>query len=194
MLLRAAGLLELLLFCFAFPSIFFLYFLPFVLDFLAWSSVFSIPEGIFASYYQLYPCDLIPNWLGITNMRPFIFSAVLLATSLAAPTNLNGVYDFSNDLADFYSKVSHHINDAKDSAGSFASCDKSKIALPAHASGLPRPNGQKPLYVAVGRGTQVGNIPFKEDPNLTAPRTTLVRHRPPTLLPKLSAQLRPSTT
>lgn len=99
-------------------------------------------------------------------MRTSLFSIAFLAsTSFAAPTNFNDIYDYSDDLADFYSRVSQTIDHVKDSIGSLARCDKSKIALPEFASGLPSPNGQKPLYVAVGRGTQVRQL------NTTAKRT-----------------------
>lgn len=89
-------------------------------------------------------------------MRTFLISLVLLAsTSLAAPTHFHDIYNYSDDLADFYSRVSHKIDHVRDSIESLKRCDKSKISLPGFASGLPSPSGQKPVYVAVGRGTQV---------------------------------------
>ncbi|GAQ10532.1 hypothetical protein ALT_7853 [Aspergillus lentulus] len=91
-------------------------------------------------------------------MRPFIVLFTwLTATAYAAPAFFDNVYDYSDELAEFYSKVSHYIDDAKDVFTATTTCDPSKIALPAFASGLPSPGNQKPLYVAVGRGTQVSN-------------------------------------
>ncbi|KAL4895777.1 hypothetical protein BDV59DRAFT_173121 [Aspergillus ambiguus] len=80
--------------------------------------------------------------------------AGLTATSLAAPTFFDDLYNYSDDMAGFLGRVSKHIEDAKDIFTSTSTCDPSKIALPAFASGLPSPSDQKPLYVAVGRGTQ----------------------------------------
>jgi hypothetical protein len=91
-------------------------------------------------------------------MRPFIvLFAWLTATAYAAPAFFDNIYDYSDELAEFYSKVSHYIDDSKDVFTATTTCDPSKIALPAFASGLPSPGNQKPLYVAVGRGTQVSN-------------------------------------
>ncbi|KAI9932031.1 hypothetical protein ASPWEDRAFT_489058 [Aspergillus wentii DTO 134E9] len=88
-------------------------------------------------------------------MRSILFIITCLAaTSIAAPTLLNGLFNYSDDVAEFIGKVSKHIDNAKKSTGSSAVCDTSKIALPANASGLPSPSGQKPIYVGVGRGTQ----------------------------------------
>lgn len=80
----------------------------------------------------------------------------LAAVSLAAPTNfLDNAYDWSDELAEFYGKVSEYINTAKHNTRAAAACDNSKIALPSHASGMTSPSGLKPKYVALGRGTQV---------------------------------------
>jgi hypothetical protein len=80
----------------------------------------------------------------------------LAAVSLAAPTNfLDDAYNWSDELADFYGKVSQFISSAKHNIRSPDACDISKIALPSYASGLPGPTGLKPVYVALGRGTQV---------------------------------------
>ncbi|RHZ61017.1 hypothetical protein CDV55_102352 [Aspergillus turcosus] len=88
-------------------------------------------------------------------MRTFIvLSAWLMATAFAAPFFFDNIYDYSDELAEFYSKVSEYIGDAKDVHTATRTCDPSKIALPAFASGLPSPGNQKPLYVAVGHGTQ----------------------------------------
>ncbi|OGE55027.1 hypothetical protein PENARI_c005G04191 [Penicillium arizonense] len=79
----------------------------------------------------------------------------LAAVSLAAPTNfLDDAYDWSDELADFYGTVSQFISSAKHNIRSPDACDISKIALPSYASGLPGPTGLKPVYVALGRGTQ----------------------------------------
>lgn len=90
-------------------------------------------------------------------MRPFIVLAWLMATAFAAPFFFDNIYDYSDELAEFYSKVSEYIGDAKDVYTATRTCDPSKIALPAYASGFPSPDNQKPLYVAVGHGTQVRN-------------------------------------
>ncbi|GIJ83607.1 hypothetical protein Asppvi_002432 [Aspergillus pseudoviridinutans] len=88
-------------------------------------------------------------------MRPFIvLFAWLMATAHAAPAFFDNIYDYSDELAKFYSKVSEYIDDSKGVFTATTACDPSKIALPAFASGLPSPSNQKPLYVAVGRGTQ----------------------------------------
>lgn len=80
----------------------------------------------------------------------------LAAISLAAPTNfLDDAYDWTDDLADFYGKVSEYINTAKHNIKSPRACETSKIALPSYASGMTGPSGLKPKYVALGRGTQV---------------------------------------
>lgn len=87
-------------------------------------------------------------------LAPVLLS--LATVSLAAPANFfDGAYDFSDDLSDFYAKVSHYINHAKKSPTPTATCDTSKITLPSYASGLPAPNGTSPMYAALGRGTQV---------------------------------------
>ncbi|KAJ5385498.1 hypothetical protein N7517_003409 [Penicillium concentricum] len=78
----------------------------------------------------------------------------LAAISLAAPTNfLDGAYDWNDELAEFYGKVSQYINTAKHNIRA-SSCDASKIAMPSYASGMTSPSGLKPRYVALGRGTQ----------------------------------------
>ncbi|KAJ5131198.1 Protein of unknown function DUF3455 [Penicillium bovifimosum] len=79
----------------------------------------------------------------------------LATASLAAPTNfLNDAYKWTNDMAEFYGKVSQYINTAKKDIRVPTACDVSKIALPAYASGMTSPSGLKPRYVALGRGTQ----------------------------------------
>lgn len=86
-------------------------------------------------------------------MRSAIFLvATLASTSLGAPTDVCG---FTNDLDEFYTKVGGLIESVTGELGQSTRCDKSKIALPEPASGLPSPSGQKPLHVAIGRGTQV---------------------------------------
>lgn len=87
-------------------------------------------------------------------LAPVLLS--LVTVSLAAPANFfDGAYDFSDDLSDFYSKVSQYISRVRKNNTPSATCDTSKIALPSYASGLPGPNGTSPMYVALGRGTQV---------------------------------------
>ncbi|KAJ5834103.1 hypothetical protein N7447_000129 [Penicillium robsamsonii] len=78
----------------------------------------------------------------------------LAAISLAAPTNfLDSAYDWNDELAEFYGKVSQYINTAKHNVRA-SSCDASKIVMPSYASGMTSPSGLKPRYVALGRGTQ----------------------------------------
>lgn len=87
-------------------------------------------------------------------LAPILLS--LATVSLAAPANFfDNAYDFSDELSDFYSKVSEYISRVKKSSTPSATCDVSKIKLPAFASGLPAPNETVPMYVALGRGTQV---------------------------------------
>ncbi|THC88742.1 hypothetical protein EYZ11_011806 [Aspergillus tanneri] len=74
--------------------------------------------------------------------------------SNAAPTFFDHAYDYSDDMAEFLGRVSKHIEKATDLFSPSTTCDTSKIKLPSFASELPSPSGQKPLYVAVGRGTQ----------------------------------------
>ena len=80
----------------------------------------------------------------------------LTAGSMAAPTLLNDIYDYSSDLATYLGKVSKYIESTgEELIKSANSCDTSKISLPSYASSLPSPSGMSPIYVAVGRGTQV---------------------------------------
>ncbi|KAJ5167180.1 uncharacterized protein N7482_005961 [Penicillium canariense] len=89
-------------------------------------------------------------------MRLTLILLSLVTVSLAAPANFfDGAYDFSDDLAGFYAKVSQHISRVqKSSATPSATCDLSSITLPSYASGLPSPDGLTPMHVALGRGTQ----------------------------------------
>ncbi|PWY88607.1 hypothetical protein BO94DRAFT_534496 [Aspergillus sclerotioniger CBS 115572] len=88
-------------------------------------------------------------------MRASLFLlGCLTASSVAAPTLMDDVYDYSTDLATFLGKVSTYIEDAEDLFTNANSCDTSKISLPSYASSLPSPSGLDPIYVAVGRGTQ----------------------------------------
>ena len=77
----------------------------------------------------------------------------LAAGSFAAPTA------FFNDGADFskvLAELSRDIDRIKlKTSPATTTCDISKITLPSFASGLPAPDGLKPMYVALGRGTQV---------------------------------------
>ncbi|OOF95370.1 hypothetical protein ASPCADRAFT_207846 [Aspergillus carbonarius ITEM 5010] len=88
-------------------------------------------------------------------MRASIFLlGCFTASSVAAPTLLDDVYDYSTDLATYLGKVSTYIEEAGDLLTKSNSCDKWKISLPSYASSLPSPSGLDPIYVAVGRGTQ----------------------------------------
>ncbi|KAL4876308.1 hypothetical protein BJY04DRAFT_200252 [Aspergillus karnatakaensis] len=87
-------------------------------------------------------------------MRSVLFlTSCLAALSAAAPIYEN-LYDFSDDMAEFLGRVSKRIHNRDDQYTAGLSCDASSIALPSFASGLPAPDGQHPLYVALGRGTQ----------------------------------------
>ncbi|RAL15727.1 uncharacterized protein BO97DRAFT_475396 [Aspergillus homomorphus CBS 101889] len=85
-------------------------------------------------------------------MRPsFCVLACFVASALAAPTWLDDIYDYSQEMASFLGEVSKEIEKVSLRA---STCDTSKIALPAYASSFPSPSGLTPVYVAVGRGTQ----------------------------------------
>lgn len=88
----------------------------------------------------------------------------LVAVSCAAPSNFfDDAYDFSDDLSEYYGRVSHYIHKLGHSSSPLE-CDVSKIKLPSWASklnitSLSNPEGLKPLSVALGRGTQVCKHP-----------------------------------
>lgn len=85
-----------------------------------------------------------------------LLAATLASLSLSAPTPalFSGFSDFEHDLHEFYSKVGGFIDSVTHAIEPYTFCDKSKIAIPS-SSDLPSPDGQHPLYVALGRGTQV---------------------------------------
>ncbi|KAL2823389.1 hypothetical protein BDW59DRAFT_148814 [Aspergillus cavernicola] len=87
-------------------------------------------------------------------MYSTLFITSCLAVCSAAAPIFDNVYDFSDDMAEFLGRASKHIRSTGDLPDSSLSCDPSSISLPSFASGLPAPSGQKPLYVALGRGTQ----------------------------------------
>lgn len=80
----------------------------------------------------------------------------LTASSFAAPMRgvLNDAYNYSEDLAQYFSRVSRHIDAANGNRKPI--CDASNISLP--SSTLPIPTNLKIRYVAVGRGTQVSFV------------------------------------
>lgn len=85
--------------------------------------------------------------------------ATLAASSFAAPTStaVDGVYNFSYKLAEYYARVSKHAR----SANLSTICNTTNITLPSFASShLPPPSDQKLRYVAVGRGTQVRSLKY----------------------------------
>lgn len=89
-------------------------------------------------------------------MRFALLIICLAAVSLAAPTKfLDDAYNWSDELAEFYGKVSQYIDTVKHTIRAPAACDPSRIAMPSYASGMTSPSGLKPRYVALGRGTQV---------------------------------------
>ncbi|KAL2820659.1 hypothetical protein BJX63DRAFT_379854 [Aspergillus granulosus] len=84
----------------------------------------------------------------------FIASCLAASTVSAAPV-FGNLYDFSDDVAEYLGRVSRHISRVEDIFDNSLSCNPSTITLPSFASGLPTPtDGQRPLYVALGRGTQ----------------------------------------
>ncbi|KAJ5247368.1 Protein of unknown function DUF3455 [Penicillium chermesinum] len=89
-------------------------------------------------------------------MKFFTLLLSLAAVSNAAPTGIfDNNFDFSEDLLDYYGKVSQYIDKYRQNPGAAYACDVSKIALPSYAAGLAdQPSGLKPKYVALGRGTQ----------------------------------------
>ncbi|KAL4937310.1 hypothetical protein BDV06DRAFT_75071 [Aspergillus oleicola] len=87
-------------------------------------------------------------------MRSTLFLTSCLAACTAAAPIFENFYDFSDDMAEFLGRVSKRISESGLNFDNIRSCDASSISLPSFASGLPAPTGQKPLYVALGRGTQ----------------------------------------
>ena len=99
-------------------------------------------------------------------------SALLISLALAAPSA--DPYAWSPALADYYSKVSKHIEEARQ-APSFPSppaCDLSKASPPPAPTPLPSPDGLNLALVAVGRGVQVGLLIPRSYFILTNHRTT----------------------
>ncbi len=91
-------------------------------------------------------------------MRSVLFlTSCLAATSAAAPM-FGDLYRFSDEMAEFLGRVGKRISDAGNVFDNSLTCDASSIQLPSFASGLPAPTDQKPLYVALGRGTQVSPL------------------------------------
>lgn len=90
-------------------------------------------------------------------LAPLLLS--LVTGSIAAPaTFFDDAYDFSDELSEFYGRVSNYINTVVQDTAPTGSCNPSNIALPPQASSLPSPDGLQPMYVALGRGTQVCNL------------------------------------
>jgi hypothetical protein len=86
----------------------------------------------------------------------------------AAPTT---TYAWSPALAEFYSVVDRHIQEAR-SAPNFPqapACDLAQAAMPVGPTPLPAPNAGDMLgHVAIGRGVQVNNM----SPPITRERDT----------------------
>ena len=111
-------------------------------------------------HWTLYGCKKSPPPVRSTSKTAMRLTLVLClsAVSLAAPTKfLDSAYDWSDELAEFYGKISQYISTAKHNIRA-STCDASKIALPSYASGLTSSSGLKPIYVALGRGTQVCSL------------------------------------
>lgn len=80
----------------------------------------------------------------------------LAAVSIAAPAanTLDRAFDFPKELGGLYHKASQYI-ERQSRHGGMGRCDTAKIKLPPQASKLSSPYGLTPMYVAIGRGTQV---------------------------------------
>lgn len=92
-------------------------------------------------------------------MRSSIITVVvsLLSTSIASAAPSADPYAWTPALADYYAKVSKHIEAARQ-APSFPSppaCDLSNASPPPAPTPLPQPDGLDLALVAVGRGVQV---------------------------------------
>lgn len=93
-------------------------------------------------------------------MRSILVLAALAAVSIAAPSRTvveRGTYDWSPALAEFYSAVDRHIQQARDASGLSTPppCDLSKAQMPIAPTPLPVPDSSYTLrHVAIGRGVQ----------------------------------------
>jgi hypothetical protein len=98
-------------------------------------------------------------------MRSLIWIAASLATTVVAlPTAIKArdpepepvphLFDWSPDLARYYSAVGKHISDSRGQPQFSPTCDLSRAQMP--ESELPAPeDGERLLNVVIGRGTQV---------------------------------------
>lgn len=131
---------------------------------LARSLHYKIPKDQTALFHL--PHIIISTSQTTMHLAPLLVS--LAAISAAAPWSLfDDAHDFSDELSEFYGKVSKYIKDARHNVTPNGQCDPSKISLPSYASGLPSPDGVKPMYVALGRGTQVyTHLPSRKDAQL----------------------------
>lgn len=77
------------------------------------------------------------------------------ALTMTAPTT---TYDWSPALAEFYSVVDRHIQEARSEPGfpQPPACDLTQAQMPVGPTPLPAPNpGDILAHVAIGRGVQV---------------------------------------
>lgn len=96
-------------------------------------------------------------------MRSLIWiAASLVSTAVSLPTAAKSpesaparrLFDWSPELAKYYSAVGKHISDSRSSSVFNPSCDLSNAEMP--DSELEAPDdGQRLLHVVIGRGTQV---------------------------------------
>jgi len=88
-------------------------------------------------------------------MKSLLFLTSLVAVTLAAPTQSS--YEWTPALAEFYSVVDKHIQDAR-AAGvpTPPTCDLTNAKMPVAPTPLPVPAaGLKLSAVVIGRGQQV---------------------------------------
>ncbi|KAJ5161743.1 hypothetical protein N7492_007135 [Penicillium capsulatum] len=86
------------------------------------------------------------------HLKSLLLSLVAVSAAAPAADSFNNAYNFPQ-LGNLYSRISQLIP-----KGIPSTCDTSKINLPSYKNAskeLPPPDGLKPMYVGIGRGTQV---------------------------------------
>jgi hypothetical protein len=119
----------------------------------------------------------------------------LVGSALAMPTPTS-TYEWSPALAEFYTVVDRHIQEARAAPGfpQPPACDLSEAVMPVGPTPLPAPNpGDMLAHVAIGRGVQVCNPQAGvAQHRLIYPRTTHAPIPPPPPSPSAPSPL--STT
>ncbi|KAJ6116972.1 hypothetical protein N7512_006697 [Penicillium capsulatum] len=85
------------------------------------------------------------------HLKSLLLSLVAVSAAAPAADSFNNAYNFPQ-LGNLYSRISQLIP-----KGIPSTCDTSKINLPSYKNAskeLPPPDGLKPMYVGIGRGTQ----------------------------------------